>query len=153
MNRSNRSSDQPRHDAAMAKNVCRGVGSADSIAPVSCRSAMECSSPLGRADTRARLRPPRAGASTVFDVGFCCCPDPEVRGIELQDHPARDQVEPAPLAVLSCSTALELGGALAVEGLDAFGEVERRPQPAVAMALKLDCDRQRGVFGVIQQLL
>jgi len=43
--------------------------------------------------------------------------------------------------------------AFAVEGLDSLAEVIRGAQPAVAMAFELDGQRERRVFGVVQELL
>ena len=39
-----------------------------------------------------------------------------------------------------------------MEGFDAFAEVVRLPQPAVAMALKLDCRGQHSILGVVEEL-
>ena len=49
--------------------------------------------------------------------------------------------------------SLELRRPLGVKRLDALAEIVRLPQPAVAVAFELDRERQRRVFGVVQQLL
>src|SRR3954470_5696273 len=54
-------------------------------------------------------------------------------------------------ALMSC--AAECRGPFGMECLDAFAEVVRLAQAAVAMAFQLDRDRERGVFGVVEQLL
>src|SRR3954466_9357471 len=60
--------------------------------------------------------------------------------------------EPRPSFVL-CSAAGEFRRTLGVEGLYAFLEVLRLAQAAVAMAFELDCDRQRRILGVVEELL
>src|ERR1043166_7301825 len=47
----------------------------------------------------------------------------------------------------------EVGRPLGVERLDALAEILRRAQPAVAMALQLDRDRERAILGVVEELL
>jgi hypothetical protein len=47
----------------------------------------------------------------------------------------------------------EFRWAFCVEGFDPFLEVVRLTQPAVAMAFQFDRDRQRRIFGVVQQFL
>src|SRR5581483_8928653 len=49
--------------------------------------------------------------------------------------------------------SLEFSRALGMEGFDAFTEVFRLPQPAVAMTFELDGDRQCRILGVVVQLL
>ena len=46
--------------------------------------------------------------------------------------------------------ALELRRALLMKRFDAFAEIVRLTQPAVAMALEFDGDRERRVLGIIQ---
>src|SRR5437660_1844134 len=59
----------------------------------------------------------------------------------------------APVLRVFISASLELGRTLGVKRLDSFLEVVGLTQPAVAMALQLDCDRERGILGVVKQLL
>ena len=57
------------------------------------------------------------------------------------------RTEPTP------SPPLELRLALLVEGLDAFAEILRGAQPAVAVPFHLDAEALRRILGVVQQLL
>src|SRR4029077_18282850 len=51
------------------------------------------------------------------------------------------------------SGACELSRSLSMEGLHVLAEVVRLPQPAVAMALELDCRAQHSILGVVEELL
>src|ERR1700722_11894747 len=51
------------------------------------------------------------------------------------------------------SAAEEFRRTLGVKGLDAFPEIVGLTQTAVAMTFEFDRDRQRGVLGIVQQLL
>src|SRR5689334_11940593 len=57
------------------------------------------------------------------------------------------------LQLFNRSAADEFRRPLGVEGLDAFLEIVRLPQPAVAMPFELDRNRQRRVLGVVEELL
>ena len=48
---------------------------------------------------------------------------------------------------------MNLRRTLGVESLDAFLEIVRLAQAAVAMALEFDRDRQRRILGIVEQLL
>src|SRR5438477_12159071 len=47
----------------------------------------------------------------------------------------------------------EFGRTLCVESFNPFLEIFRLTQPAIAMTLKFDRDRERRIFGIVQKLL